>query len=63
MAFMEKFIVSLKLKKQLEILDARRREMMQGMVNGENYTNDDIAEINKKIDEVNKKLEKLLYME
>ena len=59
----EKFIVSLKLKKQLEILDTRRREMMQGMVNGENYTNDDINDINKKMTEINEKLEKLLYID
>ena len=59
----EKFIVSLKLKKYLEKLEKERKEIMQGMINGENYTNNDITEINKKIDEVNKKLEKLLYME
>lgn len=59
----EKFVVSLKLKKYLEILENERKEKMQAMVNGENYTNADIAEINKKITEINQKLEKLLYME
>ena len=59
----EKFVVSLKLKKQLESLENKRREIMQGMINGDNYTNDDIADINDKIADVNKKLEKLLYME
>ena len=59
----EKFIVSLKLKKYLEKLEQERKEIMHGMVNGENYTNDDITDINKKIADVNEKLEKLLYME
>ena len=59
----EKFIVSLKLKKQIEFLENKRREIMQGMIRGENYTNDDIADINKKIEDLNKNLEKLLYIE
>ena len=33
------------------------------MINGENVTREDIADINNKIIEVNKKLEKLLYIE
>ena len=59
----EKFIVSVKLKKYLGILEQERKEKLQGMMNGENYTNDDIDDINKKIAEVNQKLEKLLYIE
>ena len=59
----EKFIVSLKLKKQLEAMENKRREIMQGMITGENYTNADITDINNKIAGINEKLEKLLYME
>ena len=59
----EKFIVSLKLKKYLEKLENERKEKMIGIMNGENYTNEEIADINTKIAEVNEKLEKLLYME
>jgi DNA primase len=59
----EKFIVSLKLKKYLEKLEKERKEIMQGMINGEDYTNNDITDVNKKIEEVNQKLEKLLYIE
>jgi len=59
----EKFIVSLKLKRQLETLENKRGEIMRGMIKGENYTNDDIADINQKITDINEKLEKLLYME
>ncbi len=59
----EKFIVSLKLKKYLEKLENERKEKMVGMMNGENYTNEEIADINTKITEVNEKLEKLLYIE
>jgi len=57
----EKFIVSVKLKKYLESLENERKEKINAMINGENYTNVDINEINKKIDDVNERLEKLLY--
>ena len=59
----EKFIVSLKLKKYLETLEQERRDKMQAMVKGENCTNEEIADINKKIDDVKSRLEKLLYIE
>lgn len=59
----EKFIVSLKLKKQLEILEKERKEKMHGMIHGENYTNEEIADINSKIIEIQEKLEKLLFIE
>lgn len=59
----EKFIVSVKLKKHLENLESQKKQKTLAMINGENVTSEDIAEINKKIIEVNQKLEKLLYME
>lgn len=59
----EKFIVSVKLKKYLESLEAEKKEKTVAMINNENVTREDIDEINKKIIEVNQKLEKLLYME
>ncbi len=59
----EKFIVSLKLQKYRAILEQELRDKMQGMINGENYTNEELNDIKKKINEVNQKLEKLLYME
>ena len=59
----EKFIVSTKLKKYLEMLEAEKKEKTTAMINGGNVTREDIAYINNKIIEVNKKLEKLLYME
>ena len=59
----EKFIVSLKLKKYRDALEQELRQKMQGIINGENYTNSDIADINEKIADINEKLEKLLYME
>ena len=59
----EKFIVSTKLKKYLEMLEAEKKEKTTAMINGGDVTREDIADINNKIIEVNKKLEKLLYME
>ncbi len=59
----EKFIVSLKLKKTLEKLEQNKKEKIAGMIRGENYTNEEIADINDKIAEINEKLEKLLYIE
>jgi len=59
----EKFIVSAKLQRYRTTLEQELRDKMQGMIHGENYTNEDIADIKKKITEVNEKLEKLLYME
>ena len=59
----EKFIVSLKLKRQLEKLEQEKKEKITGMIHGENYTNEEIENINQKIVEINEKLEKLLYIE
>lgn len=59
----EKFIVSLKLQRYRAALEQELKIKMQGMINGENYTNEELSDIKKKIDEVNQKLEKLLYLE
>lgn len=59
----EKFIVSLKLQRYRAALEQELKIKMQGMINGENYTNEELGDIKKKIDEVNQKLEKLLYLE
>lgn len=59
----EKFIVSLKLQRYRATLEQELRTKMQGMINGENYTNEELSDIKKKIADVNQKLEKLLYIE
>ncbi len=59
----EKFIVSLKLQRYRAALEQELKIKMQGMINGENYTNEELGDIKKKIDEINEKLEKLLYLE
>ncbi|MBQ9540024.1 MAG: DNA primase [Alphaproteobacteria bacterium] len=59
----EKFIVSLKLQRYRTALEQELKIKMQGMINGENYTNEELSDIKKKIAEINEKLEKLLYME
>lgn len=59
----EKFIVSLKLQRYRATLEQELRDKMQGMINGENYTNEELNDIKKKISDIDEKLEKLLYME
>jgi len=59
----EKFIVSLKLQRYRAALEQELKIKMQGMINGENYTNEELSDIKKKIDDVNQRLEKLLYLE
>ena len=59
----EKFIVSLKLQRYRAALEQELKIKMQGMINGENYTNEELSDIKKKIAEINEKLEKLLYLE
>lgn len=59
----EKFVVSVKLQRYRATLEQDLKTKMQGMINGENYTNEEIADIKNKIRDVNQKLEKLLYME
>lgn len=59
----EKFIVSLKLQRYRAALEQELKTKMQGMINGENYTNEELSDIKKKIAEINEKLEKLLYLE
>ncbi len=59
----EKFIVSLKLQRYRATLEQELKTKMQGMINGENYTNEELSDIKKKIAEINEKLEKLLYLE
>ncbi len=59
----EKFIVSLKLQRYRAALEQELKIKMQGMINGENYTNEELGDIKKKINDVNQRLEKLLYME
>ena len=59
----EKFIVSLKLQRYRAALEQELKTKMQGMINGENYTNEELSDIKKKITEINEKLEKLLYLE
>jgi DNA primase len=59
----EKFVVSVKLQRYRATLEQDLKTKMQGMINGENYTNEEIADIKDKIRDVNQKLEKLLYME
>ncbi len=59
----EKFIVSLKLQRYRAALEQELKIKMQGMINGENYTNEELGDIKKKIDDVNQRLEKLLYLE
>ena len=59
----EKFIVSLKLQRYRATLEQELKTKMQGMINGENITNEELAEIKKKITDINQRLEKLLYIE
>lgn len=59
----EKFIVSLKLQRYRAALEQELKIKMQGMINGENYTNEELTDIKKKITEINEKLEKLLYID
>lgn len=59
----EKFVVSVKLQKYRATLEQELRTKMQGMINGENYTNEELTDIQDKINEVNQKLEKLLYID
>ena len=59
----EKFIVSLKLQRYRMALEQELKTKTQAMINGENITNEDLADIKKKITNINQKLEKLLYIE
>lgn len=59
----EKFIVSLKLQRYRATLEQELKTKTQAMINGENITNEDLADIKKKITDINQRLEKLLYIE
>ncbi|MFQ6778093.1 MAG: DNA primase, partial [Alphaproteobacteria bacterium] len=55
----EKFLISVKLKNYLKNLEEQKKSLFDKMVKNNDVNNDEIADIDKKIQETNQKLEKL----